>query len=195
MGSKPVPAVESLGLVRPTWSGGEVICFGARSPPSRLHTCCAYPRDGERTVVCGDMPFTRPGIRLMHYRSRGSRLLVERQKNLLKRTVVAVPMFTVLLAGAPALAGNAAADDAASTGTWTMPDVKGSILQTAVDDVRSAAGDAPIQFQFVPRHVNQVVYNLTNWAVCYTSPNADRDVSSAKKQKVILSLRRLNEKC
>ncbi|KMO71135.1 hypothetical protein [Mycolicibacterium chlorophenolicum] len=104
-------------------------------------------------------------------------------------------MFTVLLAGAPALAGNAAADDAASTGTWTMPDVKGSILQTAVDDVRSAAGDAPIQFQFVPRHVNQVVYNLTNWAVCYTSPNADRDVSSAKKQKVILSLRRLNEKC
>lgn len=87
------------------------------------------------------------------------------------------------------LAGPAAAAD-----KWEMPDVKGEVLATALQDIRSVTGDAELDLRLVPRHVNQVVYNYTNWAVCYSSPGAGKEISQ-KSKRVVLSLRRLNEKC
>lgn len=77
---------------------------------------------------------------------------------------------------------------------WTMPDVRGEVLETAIKDVRSVTGDVELDLRFVPRNVNQDVYNLTNWAVCATSPSRGSEISQ-KTKRVIFSLRRLNEKC
>ena len=86
------------------------------------------------------------------------------------------------------LAGPAAAAD-----KWTMPDVRGEILESAIKDVQSATGEVELDLRFQP-NVNQVVYNYTNWAVCATSPSRGREISQ-KTKRVIFALRRLNEKC
>lgn len=97
-------------------------------------------------------------------------------------------MATVVVA-MTGLAGPASAAD-----KWIMPDVRGEVLQTAVNDVQSVVGDVELDMRFVPRNVNQVVYNLTNWAVCATSPSRGSQISQ-KTKRVIFSLRRLNEDC
>ena len=86
------------------------------------------------------------------------------------------------------------ASPASAADKWIMPDVRGEVLETAVKDVRAVTGDVELDLRFVPRHVNQEVYNLTNWAVCSTSPSRTREISQ-KTRRVIFSLRRLNEKC
>jgi hypothetical protein len=87
------------------------------------------------------------------------------------------------------LAGPASAQD-----VWEMPDVRGETLDKAIKDVRGVTGDVELDLRYVPRHVNQEVTNLTNWAVCGTSPAASREISQ-KTKRVYFSLRRLNEKC
>ncbi|RZT18912.1 hypothetical protein EV589_3174 [Mycobacterium sp. BK558] len=86
------------------------------------------------------------------------------------------------------------AGPAAAAEKWVMPSVGGEILETAINDVRAVTGDVELDLRFVPRHVNQVVYNYTNWAVCTTSPRPGSEISQ-KSKRVIFSLRRLNEKC
>lgn len=86
------------------------------------------------------------------------------------------------------------AGPAAAADKWVMPDVRGEVLESAIKDVRSVTGDVELDLRFVPRHVNQDVYNYSNWAVCVTSPNRGSQISQ-KTKRVIFSLRRLNEKC
>ncbi|AFM16093.1 hypothetical protein Mycch_1286 [Mycolicibacterium chubuense NBB4] len=112
--------------------------------------------------------------------------------------VVAAACIAFALA-ATGQAAPAGADDTGPTGQqkWEMPDTRKLILQSALDQVRSAAGPAQLAIHYSPRHVNQVVYNLSNWAVCYTSPEPEKLVTPKpkKKQDVYFSIRRLNEKC
>lgn len=86
------------------------------------------------------------------------------------------------------------AGPAAAADQWVMPTTRGEVLQTAINDVRAAAGGAELDIRFVPRHVNQEVYNYSNWAVCGSSPSAGKNISQ-KTKRVVFSLRRLNEKC
>lgn len=86
------------------------------------------------------------------------------------------------------------AGPAAAADQWEMPDVRGEILQTAVNDVRSATGGADLVLRYIPRHVNQDVLNLTNWAVCGTNPAAGNPISQ-KTKRVLFSVRRPNEPC
>ena len=85
----------------------------------------------------------------------------------MRKQMVAAGMASAMVVASVGLAGPAAAAD-----QWEMPDVRGEILQTAINDVRSVTGDVELDLRFVPRNVNQVVYNYTNWAVCSTSPSA-----------------------
>ncbi|MCG7592788.1 hypothetical protein [Mycobacterium sp. PSTR-4-N] len=86
------------------------------------------------------------------------------------------------------LAGPATAAD-----QWIMPDVRGEILENAINDVRAVTGDAELDMRFQPK-VNQVVYNYSNWAVCWTAPKRESQISQ-KTKRVYFGLRRLNEKC
>ncbi len=106
----------------------------------------------------------------------------------MRKQMVAAMMASAMTLASVGLAGPAAAQD-----EWVMPDVKGEILETAINDVKSVTGDVDLDLRFQP-NVNQVVYNYTNWAVCGTYPKADKDISQ-KTKRVIFSLRRLNEKC
>ncbi|WP_163726189.1 hypothetical protein [Mycolicibacterium psychrotolerans] len=107
----------------------------------------------------------------------------------MRKQMVAAAMASAMVVASVGLAGPAAAQD-----EWVMPDVRGEVLETAIKDVRSVTGDVELDLRFVPRNVNQVVYNYTNWAVCATSPSRER-VISQKTKRVIFSLRRLNEDC
>ena len=82
---------------------------------------------------------------------------------------------------------------AAAEDQWVMPTTRGEILQTAINDVRAAAGNADLDIRFRP-NVNQVVFNYSNWAVCWSSPNSGKEISQ-KTKRVYFGLRRLNEKC
>ncbi|KMO83354.1 hypothetical protein BST22_20140 [Mycolicibacterium chubuense] len=107
-----------------------------------------------------------------------------------KHMVAAVATTSAFLAAMTGLAGPAAAAD----DEWVMPDVRGEVLDAAVSDVQSVVGDVELDLRFVPRDYNQQVYNLTNWAVCATSPRPEGEISQETK-RVIFSLRRLNEEC
>lgn len=107
----------------------------------------------------------------------------------MRKQMVAAAMASAMVVASVGLAGPAAAAD-----EWLMPDVQGEILQTAVNDVRAVTGDVELDLRFVTRNVNQNVYNLTNWAVCRTSPAIGNPISQ-KTKRVIFSVRRPNEKC
>ena len=109
----------------------------------------------------------------------------------MRKSIIAAGATTAAVVVAmTGLAGPAAAAE----DQWVMPTTRGEILQTAINDVRAAAGGAELDLRFVPRHVNQEVYNYSNWAVCASSPSAGKNISQ-KTKRVIFSLRRLNEKC
>lgn len=103
----------------------------------------------------------------------------------LLRMACAVSAVVPLVVGT---AGQAAAAD-----VWTMPDVKGEILQDAVGDVQSAVGSAKVDITYAPP-TDQVVYNLSNWHVCDSDPAAG-DSISPKSPEVTLSIERLNVAC
>lgn len=106
----------------------------------------------------------------------------------MRKQMVAAAMASAAVVASVGLAGPAAAQD-----EWVMPDVRGEILETAINDVRSVTGDAELDIRFQPS-TNQVVYNYTNWAVCATSPRRGNEISQ-KTRRVIFALRRLNENC
>ena len=107
----------------------------------------------------------------------------------MRKQMVAAAMASAMVVASVGLAGPAGAAE-----KWTMPDVRGEVLETAIRDVQAVTGDVELDLRFVPRNVNQVVYNYTNWAVCSTSPSRGSEISQ-KTKRVIFSLRRLNEKC
>ncbi|KGI67292.1 hypothetical protein MJO55_07170 [Mycolicibacterium rufum] len=106
----------------------------------------------------------------------------------MRKQMAAAAMASTAVVASVGLAGPAAAQD-----EWIMPDVRGEILETAINDVRAVTGDVELDIRLQP-NVNQVVYNYSNWAVCATSPRPDREISQ-KTKRVIFALRRLNEKC
>lgn len=105
------------------------------------------------------------------------------RKSSLAAAVAAVIMIMTQLA-APAVAQD----------SWEMPDVRGEVLANAVEGVRDATGDVELDLRFLPRNVNQEVLNLSNWAVCATSPARGAEISQ-KTRRVLFSVRRLNESC
>ena len=108
----------------------------------------------------------------------------------MRKSIIAAGATTaVVVVAMTGLAGSAAAAE-----KWTMPDVRGEILQSAINDVQSVTGDVELDLRFAPRSVNQEVYNYSNWAVCATSPSRGSEISQ-KTKRVYFSLRRLNEKC
>ena len=74
-----------------------------------------------------------------------------------------------------------------------MPNVKGEVLQTALNDIRAVTGDVELNINLIP-DVNQEVLNMTNWKVCAFSPRAGNEISQ-KTKRVNLALKRLNDKC
>ena len=74
-----------------------------------------------------------------------------------------------------------------------MPDVTGEILQNAVSDVQSAAGSAKVDITYSPP-TDQVVFNMSNWHVCETTPSAGDSVTP-DSDGVTLSIERLNVAC
>lgn len=108
----------------------------------------------------------------------------------MRKSIIAAGATTAAVVVAmTGLAGPASAAD-----QWEMPDVRTEILQSAVDQVSAASAGTKVKFRYNPRHVNQDVYNLTNWAVCFTSPKQGAEVPQTQKY-VYFFVRRLNEKC
>ncbi|KWX57711.1 hypothetical protein [Mycobacterium sp. NAZ190054] len=80
--------------------------------------------------------------------------------------------------------------------TWTVPAVRGEILQNAVDAVIEAAGEENVRFNVYDRQFNQVVYNYTNWVVCGQSPSADSTVRIGERPRTVtFSLARPSTGC
>ncbi|PRC46458.1 hypothetical protein C6A85_89980 [Mycobacterium sp. ITM-2017-0098] len=97
------------------------------------------------------------------------------------------------LAGVVVTAPIAAAQD---TEAWTMPALKGEVLQDAVDSVTAAAGEENVTLSIFPDGMNQVIYNYTNWLVCSQSPAAETAVEIGREPKTIyMAVKRPSEGC
>ena len=84
----------------------------------------------------------------------------------------------------------------AQSSTWTMPALRGEVLERAVNSVIGAAGEDNVRFNIYDSVNNQVVYNYTNWVVCGQSPRADSTVKvGAKPQRVTFALKRRYPGC
>ncbi|ORB30644.1 hypothetical protein [Mycolicibacterium parafortuitum] len=84
----------------------------------------------------------------------------------------------------------------AQTSTWTMPALRGEVLERAVNSVVGAAGEDNVRFNIYDSVHNQVVYNYTNWVVCGQSPRADATVKvGSKPQRVTFALKRRYPGC
>ena len=100
--------------------------------------------------------------------------------------------FGMLLTGVMVAAPTAGAQ----TSTWTMPALRGEVLERAIVGVEGAAGSAPIRFNIYDSVNNQVVYNYTNWVVCGQSPRAEATVKVGEKpQTITLALKRRQSGC
>ena len=102
-------------------------------------------------------------------------------------STMAVLVATVGFAGPVA----AAVDDVAqepNPAPWLMPNVRGMLLDHAIDAVFSVTGPAELDLVTVAAG-NQNVFNLTNWDVCRQSPSAGREISQ-KTMRVILQVSR-----
>lgn len=111
----------------------------------------------------------------------------------MRRQVMATGTIAALcVAGVTAVASPAAADTSDAS-TWDMPDVKGAVLQTAVNEIGSASDSRDLQFVYDDTKGNRDVLNLTNWTVCWQWPKAEATVSP-KVQKISLGVKRLNDK-
>lgn len=109
-----------------------------------------------------------------------------------KKIAVGAASFGMLVTGVLVAAPTAGAQ----TSTWTMPTLRGEVLQNAVDSVEGAAGSAPIRFNIYDSVNNQVVYNYTNWVVCGQSPRAEATVKvGAKPQTITFALKRRQSGC
>ncbi|MBI3213459.1 MAG: hypothetical protein HYZ38_06550 [Mycobacterium sp.] len=120
----------------------------------------------------------------------------------MKKSVTAsVGVTTLLVTAAIGMAGPALADDAAPTSSKAavMPGpLKGTVLSGAIGAVSDAiSGTRSANLPVVYTNVTgpaQVIYNTSNWYVCYQSPGAGKTIS-AKAKGITLYVRRPNEKC
>lgn len=109
-----------------------------------------------------------------------------------KKIAAGTASFGMLLTGVLVAAPAAGAQ----TSTWTMPALRGEVLERAVNSVEGAAGSAPIRFNIYDSVNNQVVYNYTNWVVCGQSPRAEATVKvGSKPQTVTFALKRRQAGC
>ncbi|WP_425003624.1 hypothetical protein [Mycolicibacterium sp. S3B2] len=92
----------------------------------------------------------------------------------------------MLTAAAPA-----AAAQEGNPGPWEMPDVRGEILQRAVDSVLDVTGHVDLDLEVRNRLSAQEVINYTNWEVCAQAPRGGQNISQ-KAKRVILVVRRPN---
>lgn len=114
------------------------------------------------------------------------------RKGFTRSVAAGAASFGMLLTGVMVAAPTAGAQ----TSTWTMPALRGEVLERAVASVEGAAGSAPIRFNIYDSVNNQVVYNYTNWVVCGQSPRAEATVKvGAKPQTVTFALKRRQSGC
>ena len=112
-----------------------------------------------------------------------------------RNVAVGAASFGMVVAGVVFAAPSAVAQESDGA-TWTMPALKGAVLQTAVDSVLETAGPDNITFNIYDAVNNQVVYNYTAWVVCGQSPRADATVTiGAEPQRVTLALKRRHAGC
>ena len=95
--------------------------------------------------------------------------------------------------GMLAVAAPAVAAQEGNPGPWEMPDVRGEILQRAVDSVLDVTGHVDLDLEVRNRLSAQEVINYTNWEVCAQVPRGGQNISQ-KGKRVILVVRRPNAK-
>ncbi len=83
-------------------------------------------------------------------------------KRQVRNVAVGAASFGMLVTGVVVTAPSAAAQES-DAATWTMPALKGAVLQNAVDSVLETAGPDNITFNIYDAVNNQVVYNYTTW--------------------------------
>lgn len=95
----------------------------------------------------------------------------------------------VAAGGVLTLAAPAAAAQDGNPGPWEMPDVRGEILQRAINSVLDVTGDVDLDLELRNRKNAQEVINYTNWEVCAQAPRGGQNISQ-KAKRVILVVRR-----
>src|SRR5690242_20130043 len=81
-------------------------------------------------------------------------------------------MVAATCVAGPAVAAPAASDASADPGAVEIPKVRDLKLSEAVEQIRAATAPIEPKFKYADLHDSQNVYNLTNWVVCYTWPDA-----------------------
>lgn len=108
------------------------------------------------------------------------------------REYIKVALATIMAAGGIlGMATPAAAAQDGNPGPWEMPDVRGEILQRAIDSVLDVTGDVDLDLEVRNRLSAQDVINYTNWEVCAQAPRGGSEISM-KTKRVILVVRRPN---
>ena len=105
------------------------------------------------------------------------------------RNLAVFSVTLTILAAAIGFAGPASAAPA----SWTMPDVRGQILNRAVKTVQETTGVPGLKFRYLDRRNGQDVHNESNWIVCAQSPGAGKTVPQ-KRKTVALYVKRFNQK-
>ena len=95
----------------------------------------------------------------------------------------------VAAGGMVTLSAPAAAAQEGNPGPWEMPDVRGEILDRAIDSVLSVTGDVDLDLEIRNRKDVREVINYTNWEVCAQAPRGGQNISK-KAMRVILVVRR-----
>ncbi|OKH74726.1 hypothetical protein EB72_15565 [Mycobacterium sp. SWH-M1] len=119
----------------------------------------------------------------------------------MKSTRIAAGLATVLMsvsaatvaAAAPAIADEPSAIGAGNPPPWVMPDLRGLVLQTAIDEVYAVSGPVKLNFVFDDTKGNRDVINTTYWTVCWQSPKAGKAISQ-KSKYVGFGVKRLTDK-
>ena len=108
------------------------------------------------------------------------------------RKQLKIALAAVMAAGGMlTVAAPAAAAQEGNPGPWEMPDVRGEILQRAINSVLSVTGDVDLDLELRNRKDAREVINYTNWEVCAQAPRGGQNISQ-KAKRVILVVRRPN---
>ncbi|MBX7450645.1 hypothetical protein GR927_21900 [Mycolicibacterium sp. 3033] len=107
----------------------------------------------------------------------------------------AIAAIAIAMTGmaAPANADDGAATSAGNPTPWLMPNLRGLILQNAIDEVLDVSGPVKLNFVFDDTKGNRDVINTTYWTVCWQSPKAGNPISQ-KSKYVGFGVKRLTDK-
>ena len=95
------------------------------------------------------------------------------------RKQLKIALAAVMAAGGMlTVAAPAAAAQEGNPGPWEMPDVRGEILQRAVDSVLDVTGHVDLDLEVRNRLSAQEVINYTNWEVCAQAPRGGQNNNS-----------------